>query len=40
MIQNIGNMIYALRERAGISQKALARGIVSIPELSRMEGEK
>lgn len=37
MSQQIGNMIYALRTARGISQKELARGILSVPELSRIE---
>lgn len=37
MSQQIGDMIYALRTEKGISQKELARGILSVPELSRIE---
>ena len=38
---SIGKMIHTLREKAGISQKRLAEGILSIAELSRVEnGEK
>lgn len=37
MSQQTGDMIYALRTEKGISQKELARGILSVPELSRIE---
>lgn len=41
MMEYIGNMIFSLREEIGVSQKSLARGILSISELSRIErGEK
>lgn len=37
MIQNIGQMIFSLREESGILQKNLARGISNVSELSRIE---
>ncbi len=32
----IGKMLFSLREEKGISQKELSRGIISVPELSRI----
>lgn len=41
MKRSIGEMIYKLRNAAGISQKELASGLLSIAELSRVEkGER
>ena len=41
MVLNVGNMIFKLREEAGISQKELARGLFALADYSRIErGEK
>lgn len=41
MKRDIGDIIFLLRVEKGISQKSLARGIISVPELSRIErGER
>ena len=41
MVLNVGNMIFKLREEAGISQKELARGLFTLADYSRIErGEK
>lgn len=37
MHNKIGIMLFGLREKEGISQKNLARGILSVTELSRVE---
>lgn len=40
MKHSVGEIIYTLRKKAGISQKELAEGLLSIAELSRVENEE
>ena len=40
MKHSVGEIIYILRKKAGISQKELAEGLLSIAELSRVENEE